>query len=93
MQTKTSIDSETLKFYELFSRMGEILSGTSANGPSRDLGLAKKAYESKDVQMSILAHSGVLKAEENHTVEQGKYVKSVIFGGEWFDGGSKEESC
>ena len=70
----------------LFVVVQKMVEATESEGvknvqPTRDLGLAKKAYESKDVQMSILAHSGALKADENHTVEQGKYVKSVIFGG------------
>ncbi|MBN1346347.1 MAG: VIT1/CCC1 transporter family protein [Phycisphaerae bacterium] len=47
--------------------------------PSRDLKQAKAAYKAKSAEASRQAHQ--VFAEERHTSEQGKYVKSVIYGG------------
>lgn len=46
--------------------------------PSRDLGRAKQAYQTGDVQASIAAHSV---ATEKHTQEHGQYIKSAVYGG------------
>ncbi|NHJ01741.1 MAG: hypothetical protein EAX86_06330 [Candidatus Heimdallarchaeota archaeon] len=48
--------------------------------PQRDLHKAKTAYKLGDVQKSIAAHDMKCPAEE-HKTEQGKYIKSIIYGG------------
>ncbi len=46
---------------------------------SRDLEKAKEAYKNKSKEASINAHQA--SATELHTTEQGKYIKSVVYGG------------
>ncbi|MHA1713754.1 MAG: VIT1/CCC1 transporter family protein [Candidatus Ranarchaeia archaeon] len=46
---------------------------------SRDLKKAREAYKKGDVEGSIYAHTTA--AEEPHQIEQGRYIKSIIYGG------------
>ena len=46
---------------------------------TRDLNKARDAYKTKDVQAAKAAHT--LMAPEDHRLEHGKYIKSVIYGG------------
>ncbi|MFW9998113.1 MAG: VIT1/CCC1 transporter family protein, partial [Candidatus Odinarchaeota archaeon] len=46
----------------------------------RDLEKAREAYKNKDLEATIKAHSLKL-AREDHQQEQGKYIKSVVYGG------------
>ncbi|MES1909515.1 MAG: hypothetical protein MHM6MM_002241 [Cercozoa sp. M6MM] len=56
-----------------------------ANGPSRDLQAAREAYELGDLEASKQAHNAngftAVASQENHSTEQGKYIKSIVFGG------------
>ncbi len=47
---------------------------------SRNLDKAKDAYKKKNVEETIEAHKGN-KAPEEHNLEQGQYIKSLIYGG------------
>jgi vacuolar iron transporter family protein len=47
--------------------------------PSRDFDGAKAAYRRKDADASRRAHEA--EAEEEHATEEGKYIKSVVYGG------------
>ncbi len=47
--------------------------------PSRDIKQAKEAYKERDAEGSRLAHQA--SAEERHKSEQGKYIKSIVYGG------------
>lgn len=47
--------------------------------PSRDLEAAKKAYQTGDAEASKHAHLAT--AQEEHKTTQGKYIKSIIYGG------------
>jgi VIT1/CCC1 family predicted Fe2+/Mn2+ transporter len=47
---------------------------------TRNLDKAKKAYEKKDIDQSIAAHDGI-SSPENHNSNQGKYIKSAVYGG------------
>ena len=47
--------------------------------PSRDVERARGAYKSKDAAESRRAHQ--VRATEEHQQEQGKYIKSVVYGG------------
>jgi VIT1/CCC1 family predicted Fe2+/Mn2+ transporter len=47
----------------------------------RDLGLAKQAFNAKDVELSAMAHSGFqISAQEEHT-DAGDFIKSLVYGG------------
>jgi len=48
---------------------------------SRNLEKARSAYDEKDVQASVKAHSGKKRVHEFHKVGQGQYIKSVVYGG------------
>jgi VIT1/CCC1 family predicted Fe2+/Mn2+ transporter len=48
---------------------------------SRDLDKAKEAFKNRNAEASRKAHDGRAEAEEEHTQEQGKYVKSIVYGG------------
>lgn len=48
--------------------------------PNRDLELAKQAYSSNNKEQSKLVHS-IANATEQHKLGQGKYIKSIVFGG------------
>ena len=50
-------------------------------GPTRDLVLAKKAHEVKDVELSVMAHDSKSTATEVHSGEASGYIKSLVFGG------------
>ncbi len=47
--------------------------------PSRDVNKAREAYKDRDVEASIQAHQP--QAEERHKEGEGKYIKSIIYGG------------
>lgn len=47
--------------------------------PSRDLRRAKQAFQDRDAQASIAAHSA--SAAEKHQHEHGQYLKSAVYGG------------
>lgn len=54
------------------------------NVPLRDLELARKAYNEGDVAESRKAHDASVafpKATESHKSTEGKYIKSIVFGG------------
>lgn len=46
---------------------------------SRDLSQAREAYKNNDIEASKKAHSNG--AKEQHQQEQGKYLKSIVYGG------------
>lgn len=46
---------------------------------SRDIQKAKAAYRERDAEASRLAHQ--IQAEEEHREQEGKYVKSIVYGG------------
>lgn len=49
---------------------------------TRSLDKAKEAYKNRDPQASRKAHEGSgIEAVELHTPEQGKYIKSLVYGG------------
>ena len=49
---------------------------------TRSLDKAKEAYKNRDIEASKKAHMQETKyADEQHTQTQGKYIKSVIYGG------------
>jgi VIT1/CCC1 family predicted Fe2+/Mn2+ transporter len=47
--------------------------------PSRDIQKAKAAYKEGDAEASRIAHDS--EAEEEHREQEGKYVKSIVYGG------------
>lgn len=58
--------------------------GPTQSGPSRDLGLARKAHETEDVELMVAAHDAQMAADraaEVHSGEASEYIKSVVFGG------------
>ena len=49
---------------------------------TRSLDKAKEAYKNRDPEASRKAHEGSdIEAVEEHTQEQGKYIKSLVYGG------------
>lgn len=48
---------------------------------TRNLDKAKEAYKNKDIKQTIDAHSASKFAAEEHNRAQGKYIKSVVYGG------------
>lgn len=48
---------------------------------SRNLEKAKEAFKKKSVDATIAAHNAMKSAEELHNTEQGKYIKSLVYGG------------
>ncbi len=48
---------------------------------SRDLDKAKDAFNKRSAEASRAAHDRRVEAQEEHTQEQGRYVKSIVYGG------------
>ncbi|GAB5361385.1 hypothetical protein AAMO2058_000709000 [Amorphochlora amoebiformis] len=62
-------------------RQGSISLTVDRDGPRRDLGKAKKAYEAKDHKLSIQAHTNVLKRSLEKHSKISDYMKSIVYGG------------
>jgi VIT1/CCC1 family predicted Fe2+/Mn2+ transporter len=48
---------------------------------TRNLDKAKEAYKNKDIRQTIAAHKGLAVSTEEHNSTQGKYIKSIVYGG------------
>jgi len=65
----------------MVSESTPLVGSGSHDGPSRDLGLARNAYEANDVELSKKAHNAAAAATEEGHNSSGDMIKAVVFGG------------